>query len=75
MYHNLYAINNVVTALVAMESERLVIVREIIRGFLVKAMGPMGVNVHEQQVTAVPGRVKGQHKETTSRQTSIHPRL
>lgn len=63
------------TALVAMENARLVFDRIFIRGLVVKAMGPMGVNDHEQQAAAVPGRVKIQHSGTTSRLMFIHPRF
>ena len=74
-YHNLHAIKEVVIALVAMESAIVVVDRTVIRGFVVKAMGPMGVNAHAQQATDVPGSVKIQHNGTISRQMSIHPRV
>ena len=51
--------------MVAMESARAVISRIPIRGFIVKAMGPMGVNANMQQAHPVPESVKIQHKGTT----------
>ena len=76
-YHNLHAIKDVVMALVAIESARLVVDRIDIRGFVVTDMGPgpMGVNAHAQQASDVPVSVKIQHKGITCRQTSIHPRV
>lgn len=74
-YHNLHAINNVVTALDATESARLVADRIFIRGLVDKSIGSMEVNANEQQATVVPGSVEIEHKGTTSRQTSIHPQI
>ena len=66
-YHNLYAISNVVTELVATESARLVVARAFMRGLVDKSIGPFEVNDDAQQATVVPGNVKIQHKGTTSR--------
>ena len=55
------------TPFVAMESVRVVIDRIFMRGLVVKAMGPAGVNDHAQQVTAVPGSVKIQSRERIPR--------
>ena len=75
-YHNLYAINNVVTALVMTDSARLVVDSLFIRGLVVKSIGPVGVNDHAQQARVVPRIVKIQHTEgTTSNPTSIHLQL
>ena len=59
------------TPFVAMESVRVAIDRIFMRGLVVKAMGPAGVNDHAQQVTAVPGSVKIQSKGTNSEKTSF----